>query len=112
MQNQTVTRSLEHMPIQLFAIIMGLSGFAIMFAKAYHLLAMPYWIYSSVLFIDTALFLVIFTAYAFKLIIYPNAVYQEYTHPIKSSFIAAISISFLLLSIAYYDYAPTVSLLL
>ncbi len=112
MQNKTVTRSLEHMPIQLFAIIMGLSGFAIMFAKSYHLLGTPYWIYSSILFVDTALFLVIFTAYAFKLLIHPNAVNKEYVHPIKSSFMAAISISFLLLSIAYYDYAPTVSLLL
>ena len=34
-------RTLEYMPIQLFAIIMGLSGFAIMFAKAYHILGMP-----------------------------------------------------------------------
>ncbi len=112
MQNKTLTRSLEHMPIQLFAIIMGLSGFAIMFAKAYHLLGIPYWIYSTILFIDAILFLIIFTAYVFKLLIYPNAVYKEFIHPIKSSFMAAISISFLLLSIAFYDYAPTVSILL
>jgi len=105
-------RTLEHMPIQLFAIIMGLSGFAIVFAKAYHILGMPYWIYASVLFVDTVLFLVIFTAYMFKLLLYTEAVKKEFYHPIKSSFMAAISISFLLLSIAFYDYAPTVSLLL
>ena len=105
-------RSLEHMPIQLFAIIMGLSGFAIMFAKAYHILNMPYWIYELILFIDTALFLVIFIAYMFKILLYTDEVKKEFSHPIKSSFMAAISISFLLLSIAYYDAAPTVSILL
>lgn len=105
-------RTLEYMPIQLFAIIMGLSGFAIVFAKAYHILGVPYWIYETVLFVDTILFLVIFTAYMFKLVLYTEAVKKEFYHPIKSSFMAAISISFLLLSIAFYDYAPTVSILL
>ena len=105
-------RTLEFMPIQLFAIIMGLSGFAIMFAKAYHLLGLPYWIYTTILVVDTVLFLVIFTAYMFKLLLFTEAVKKEFYHPIKSSFMAAISISFLLLSIAYYDYAPTLSVLL
>jgi len=105
-------RSLQHMPIQLFAIIMGLSGFAIMFAKAYHIINMPYAIYLSVLFIDTVLFLLIFTLYMLKIIQYTDDVKKEFLHPIKSSFSAAISISFLLLSIAFYDFAPTISILL
>jgi len=105
-------RTLEFMPIQLFAIIMGLSGFAIMFAKAYHVFGVPYWIYTSILFIDTVVFLVILTAYMFKLLLFTDAVKKEFYHPVKSSFMAAISISFLLLSIAFYDYAPTLSVLL
>ncbi len=105
-------RSLEHLPVQLFAVVMGISGFAIVFAKAYHLIAMPYWIYGALLFVDTVLFLTIFIAYMFKWLLYPDAVKEEFFHPIKSSFIAAISISFLLVSIAYYDFAPTVSILL
>lgn len=105
-------RSLEHLPIQLFAVIMGLSGLSIVFAKAYHLIDMPYWIYGTSLLIDTVLFLAIFTAYMFKWLLYPEAVKKEFYHPIKSSFMAAISISFLLVSIAYYDFAPTISILL
>jgi len=104
-------KTLEFMPIQLFAIIMGLSGFAIMFAKAYHLFGVPYWIYTTILFVDTVLFLLILTAYMFKLLLFTQAVKREFYHPIKSSFMAAISISFLLLSIAFYDYAPTLSVL-
>jgi len=105
-------RSLEHFPIQLFAIVMGISGLSIVFAKAYHILGMPYWIYASFLTLDTLVFLVIFSAYMYKWLLYPNAVKKEFYHPIKSSFMAAISISFLLVSIAYYDFAPTVSILL
>ncbi len=105
-------RSLEYFPVQLFAVIMGISGFTIVFAKAYHLIDMPYWIYGALLFIDTVLFLGIFTAYMFKWLLYPEAVKNEFYHPIKSSFMAAISISFLLFSIAFYDFAPTVSILL
>jgi len=104
-------RSLEHFPVQLFAIIMGLSGLSIVFAKAYHLIDMPYWIYITMLVIDTVLFFGIFTTYLFKWLLYPNAVKKEFYHPIKSSFMATISISFLLVSIAYYDFAPTISIL-
>ena len=108
---ESTKRSLEHFPVQLFAIIMGLSGLSIVFAKAYHLVDMPYWIYITMLSIDTVLFFGIFITYMFKWLIYPNAVKKEFYHPIKSSFMATISISFLLLSIAYYDFAPTISIL-
>ncbi|CAA6811540.1 MAG: C4-dicarboxylate ABC transporter [uncultured Sulfurovum sp.] len=104
-------RSLKHFPIQLFAVVMGVSGLAIVFAKAYHIIDLPYWIYGTLLFVDTLLFLGIFTAYMIKWLLYPEAVKREFYHPIKSSFMAAISISFLLISIAYYDFAPTVSIL-
>lgn len=105
-------RSLEHFPVQLFAVIMGISGLAIVFAKAYHLIDVPYGIYVALLVIDTILFLGIFGTYMMKWLIYPEAVKKEFYHPIKSSFMAAISISFLLLSIAYYDYSPMLSILL
>jgi len=108
----TDVRSLEYFPVQLFAIIMGLSGFAIVFAKAYHILDFSYWFYAFILFIDTLLFLVIFTSYMLKIATYPKAVMQEINHPIKSSFMASISVSFLLISIAYYDFAPTLSIIL
>lgn len=104
-------RSLQFFPVQLFAIVMGLSGFVIVMAKAYHLINMPYIIYEVLLFMDTALFMTIFVTYMLKLIKYTEAVKKEFYHPIKSAFMATISISFLLLSIAYYDYAPSISIL-
>ncbi|AZV46196.1 C4-dicarboxylate ABC transporter [Nautilia sp. PV-1] len=105
-------RSLKYFPVQLFAVIMGLSGLTIAFAKAWHFLKIDAFhpIYEALLVIDTILFFVVFFTYIIKWIKYPEAVAKEFNHPIKSSFAAAISISFLLISIAYYDYAPTVSI--
>jgi len=103
-------RSLEHFPVQLFAVIMGFSGLTIAFAKAYHFLDFPYWPYFILLLIDLGLFFLIFTAYVIKWMKYPQAVAKEFSHPIKSSFGAAISISFLLISIAMSDFAPPVAI--
>lgn len=105
-------RSLEFFPVQLFAVVMGVSGLAIAFGKAYHVFGVPYFIYATLLLIDTLLFLSVFTLYMYKYVLYPEAVKRESLHPVKSSFMATISISFLLVSIAYYDFAPTLSILL
>ncbi len=102
-------RSLEFFPVQFFAVIMGLSGLTIAYAKAYHFLNFPYWIYLSLLLVDVILFFLIFTFYVLKWVKYPLSVSKEFSHPIKSSFGAAISISFLLISIAMSDFAPPVA---
>ncbi len=103
-------RSLKCFPVQLFAVIMGFSGLTIVFAKAYHMLDFPYGIYKALLFIDTALFFLILFAYLLKWVHYPGEVRSEFNHPVKSSFASAISISFLLLSISYYDYNPAIAI--
>jgi tellurite resistance protein len=102
-------RSLQYFPVQLFAVIMGLSGLTIAYAKAYHFLNLSYWPYFILLILDTAAFFGVFITYMIKWIKYPDAIKAEVNHPVKSSFIPAISISFLLISIAYMDYAPTIS---
>ena len=105
-------RSLQYFPVQLFAVIMGLSGLTIAFAKSWHFLNIPgfEYVYKFLPLVDTLLFFTVFGMYILKWINYPQAVSDEFSHPVKSSFAAAISISFLLLSIAYYDYAPSVSI--
>ena len=103
-------RRLEYFPVQLFAVIMGFSGLTIVFAKAYHFLKFPYYLYLFFLAIDVALFFIIFSMYILKWIKYPEAVQKEFSHPIKSSFGAAISISFLLISIAMSYFAPPVAI--
>jgi len=103
-------RSLQFFPVQIFTIIMGLSGLTIVYAQAFNVLNFPKWIYLSLLSIDTVLFFVIFTVYILKWIHYPDTVKKEFLHPITSSFISTISISFLLISIAFYNEIPTISI--
>jgi tellurite resistance protein len=88
---------------------MGFSGLTIVYAKAYHILDFSYGVYELMLFVDTILFFLIFGAYLLKWVYYPSEVKAEFNHPVKSAFASAISISFLLLSISYYDYNPAVS---
>ncbi len=103
-------RSLKCFPVQLFTVVMGFSGLTIVFAKAYHIFGFSYILYEILLFIDTALFFVIFIAYLFKWAYYPKEVKEEFNHPVKSAFAPAISISFLLISIAFYDYDPAIAI--
>ena len=103
------SRSLAYFPVQLFAVIMGFSGLTIAWAKAYHILKLPYFIYEMLLFINVVLFFVIFVTYMIKWAKYPDMIKEEFNHPIKSSFFPAMSISFLLVSISMYDYAPSVA---
>ncbi len=105
-------RSLEFFPVQLFAVIMGVSGLTVVFEKAHQLLGIPSVIYGLLLTIDTVLFIGILSTYIYKWFIHPQAVKKEYMHPIKSSFMAAISISFLLVSIAYNSFSPTIAKIL
>lgn len=105
-------RSLQFFPLQLFAIVMGVSGLTIVYAKANHVLHLPYIFYLATLAILTLIFFMILSSYVTKWLFYEEAIKKEFKHPIKSSFSAAISISFLLVSIAYYDFAPNLSIAL
>ncbi len=101
---------LRYFPITAFAIIMGLTGLSIVFAKFYHLQWMPKVFYDALLFTVTGLFLLFAGMYSVKAIYYFEEVKKDFRHRIRINFFSAISISFLLLSIAYMTYWPFLSL--
>ena len=103
---------LQYFPITSFAIIMGLSGLTIVFGKFYHMQWMPKFLYDGFLFFTTALFLFFVFTYGRKAINYFEEVKADFQHRIRINFFSAISISLLLLSIAYMTYWPLLSLLL
>jgi len=108
MNNNTETR-LQHFPITFFSVIMGMAGFTIALSKSYHLQWIPEWPFLSMLFITTTLFLIIFSLYIYKFITHPNEILNDYQHQIKMNFMPTISISILLLSIAFLGKWPLVS---
>ncbi len=103
---------LEHMPVSMFSIVMGLAGTTIALEKAEHLWG---WSVSpsSVLLVVTALaFLAISLAYLAKFVLHRKHVVAEFNHPIRLSFFPAMSIGMLLLAIAAMGHYPGVSLYL
>jgi tellurite resistance protein len=92
---------LENFPISFFAMIMGLSGLTISWEKAAALFQLGLSPATGLLWLTTAVFIVLATLYATKVVRYQGQVVAELRHPVKLNFFPAISISLLLLSVAW-----------
>ena len=100
---------LKNFPVSGFSIIMGLAGFSIAWNRAEHVFDPGVCVSSILLAFTTILFVVMAGVYALKAIKYPGEVMGEIRHPVKLAFIPSISISILLLSIAYVQLQPELS---
>ena len=103
---------IKYFPITIFSIIMGLSGLSIVLNKFYHLQWLPKIFYDILLFVSFALFLLFIFLYGLKAIYFFEEVKRDFQHRIRINFFSAISISFLLLSIAFYSYWPILAIAL
>ncbi|MGD8913985.1 MAG: SLAC1 anion channel family protein [Candidatus Thiodiazotropha sp.] len=92
---------LENFPISFFAMIMGLSGLTISWEKAAALFQLGLSPATGLLWLTSAVFIVLATLYATKVVRYQSQVVAELRHPVKLNFFPAISISLLLLSVAW-----------
>jgi len=101
---------LQFFPITTYAIVMGLSGLTIVFSKFYHMQWLPKFFFDFFLFFTFILFLFITYNYGRKAIFHFNEFKADFNHPIRINFFSAISISMLLLSIAFMGYWPFVSM--
>ncbi len=103
---------LMHVPIPLFALVMGIAGLGIAWRKAHHVLGVPGSIGEAVLALAALAFVVIVVLYGFKCLIHTDEVIAEFNHPVRSSFFPATSISLLLLSLASGPYSESLTLAL
>ncbi|MBN1790426.1 MAG: SLAC1 anion channel family protein [Bacteroidales bacterium] len=101
---------LQYFPITSYAIVMGLSGLTIVFGKFYHMQWLPKYFFDSLLFFTLMLFVLITFLYGRKAIRHFDEVKADFKHRIRINFFSAISISFLLLSIAFLAYWPFLSI--
>mgnify|MGYP002345894334 CR=1 FL=1 len=99
MSHSHVHSRLEHLPISLFATVMGLAGLTIATQKAEQVWGFDQLASNMLIFISFAVYTVIFLAYFVKWIKYPLSVKEEFNHPIRMSFFPASSIGLILLSI-------------
>jgi tellurite resistance protein len=91
---------------------MGLSGLTIVFSKFYHMQWLPKVLYDLMLFFTFGLFILITFTYGLKAIKHFDEVKTDFNHRIRINFFSAISISLLLLSIAFMAYWPFLSMFL
>lgn len=100
---------LEHMPVSLFATVMGLAGTTIALEKAEHIWAWQLTPSSIMLWLTALVFVTISGFYAAKFILHRQHVLAEFNHPIRMSFFPAMSIGMILLAIAAMGHYPGVA---
>ncbi|WP_218942640.1 SLAC1 anion channel family protein [Rhodoferax sp. BLA1] len=100
---------LEHLPVSMFSIVMGLAGTTIALEKAEHLWHWPVAPSVGLLVLTALVFVLISLAYLGKWLLHRAQVVAEFNHPVRLSFFPAMSIGMLLLAIAALGHAPAVS---
>lgn len=98
-ESATPHSRLAHLPIALFAIVMGLAGFTLALRQMESLIG---WSHNTSLVLTAltgSVFVVIATAYLLKWVRHPDGVRAEFNHPVRLSFFPASSIGIILLSI-------------
>ena len=103
---------LRFLPISVFSIVLGLSGYTIATQRVFGGWAWGQGFPSAVLYVTTAVYVALLSLYSVKALRYGDAVAAEFRHPVMISFFPALSISLLLLAIGYADVSETVSLVL
>lgn len=100
---------LEHFPISFFSIVMGLAGFSIAMEKLTAMANLPELPHIFSAYASITVFIILLITYLFKAVLYFDEVKNEFKNPIKINFFPTISISLLLLSIAFMQINPLAS---
>ncbi|MDX1353610.1 MAG: C4-dicarboxylate ABC transporter, partial [Thiomicrorhabdus sp.] len=95
-------QNIAYFPASFFGMIMGLTGLSIAFIELANLYSSTTILTDFTLNLTLFLFTLLILMYSYKIVKFPREVIAELKHPIKMNFVPAISISLLLLSIAFY----------
>jgi tellurite resistance protein len=105
----TVTDSstrLQHLPVTLFATVMGIGGLSLAWRRAAVVWSVPGWPAQTLFWIALAAFATVSVLYAAKWARHPAAALAELRHPIRMTFVPTITISLLVLATAGQDLLP------
>ena len=99
--------SIRHLPVNLFASVMGLSGLALAWRLAHRSLSAPAFIGEAVGALAVLVFVLMAAGYLTKLAKHPEVVQAEFQHPVGGNFFGTIAISLLLLSSLIEPYSAS-----
>ncbi|MEW6330336.1 MAG: SLAC1 anion channel family protein [Pseudomonadota bacterium] len=100
---------LQHFPVAFFSSVMGLAGLAMALQQGESILGLPRGGGHAVTVASLVVFALLAIIYILKTIRFPEAVAQEWRHPVKMSFGATITVSLLLLGGATLGFWPKLS---
>jgi tellurite resistance protein len=95
-----VTSRLAHMPVALFATVMGMGGLTLAWKKASEVLGINHFVWQVLLVITAVLLATLAVSYLLKMRRHAQHVIAEFNHPIKISFFPAFSIGLMLIAVA------------
>ncbi|MDG0812682.1 SLAC1 anion channel family protein [Cohnella rhizosphaerae] len=98
--------SVQFLPVNLFASVMGFSGLSLAWREASQLFGTPVEIADICGMVAVVLFMALSIGYLSKCFLYPRTVKEEFKHPISGNFFGTITISVLLLSSVVGRYFP------
>ncbi|MEC0264933.1 SLAC1 anion channel family protein [Paenibacillus anseongense] len=107
-QKQKSIGSVQFLPVNLFASVMGISGLALAWRQASKLFGAPLVIADMIGIIAVLAFIILSIAYISKWVLYPQKVKAEFVHPIMGNFFGTITIAILLLSSVIGTYSHIV----
>ncbi|HHB80222.1 MAG TPA: C4-dicarboxylate ABC transporter, partial [Aliiroseovarius sp.] len=97
---------LEHLPVTIFAILLGLFGLTLALHAATPSHPWAAGPSMAMLYVSIAAFVALALIYALKAARYPRAVFAEWHHPVKLAFFPTITISMLLMATALHGHFP------
>ena len=95
---------LAHVPIPLFAVVMGLGGLGLAWRRAHEVFAVPSAIGEAVLAFAGLVFVALAVLYALKALRHWAEVVAEFEHVVRINFFPAVSIGLLILAAAALPY--------
>ncbi|MDA3808221.1 MAG: SLAC1 anion channel family protein [Thiomicrorhabdus sp.] len=93
---------IKYFPASMFGMIMGMAGLSIASLKTEDFISYGHAFGLGMTAFVTVLFAMLLSVYLVKVLRFREAFWEEMRHPVKMNFVPAISISMLLLSIAYH----------
>ena len=94
-----VTSRLAHMPVALFATVMGMGGLTLAWKKASEVLGITHLVWQVLLVITAVLLATLVISYLLKMRRHAQQVIAEFNHPIKISFFPAFSVGLMLIAV-------------
>lgn len=97
---------LAHLPVSLFASVMGIGGLSLAWRRAAATHLAPAWIGQALFWVALVVFIPLIALYAAKWAVRPAAALAEARHPIKMPFLSTITIAVLVLATAGSELMP------